>query len=248
MIFIVFLYGIVFGSFLNVCIYRIPNEESIVRGRSHCPKCNHKLSWIDLIPIVSFLTLKGKCRYCKAKVSPRYPLIESFTGILVVLIYIRYGITFEFFKYFTLTLFLIVIAFIDYDTTDVYTSVIYTGIGFGMIFIILGKVMYSYSILNYLIAVLIGLGVIGGICLFIGGMGTGDIEIAVLCGIYLGWKLEIAFILFSFIIGGIFAVTLIITKKKKKTDYIPLGPSLALGAYLVIIIGENLITRLSGLG
>ena len=108
--------------------------------------------------------------------------------------------------------------------------------------------MYSYTILNYLIAVLIGLGVIGGICLFTGGMGTGDIEIAVLCGIYLGWKLEIAFILFSFIIGGIFAVTLIITKKKKKTDYIPLGPSLALGAYLVIIIGENLITRLSGLG
>jgi leader peptidase (prepilin peptidase)/N-methyltransferase len=237
MVFIVFLYGIVIGSFLNVCIYRIPNNESLISPPSHCGNCNTRLKWKDLIPIGSYLWLKGGCRYCHSKISMRYPLVEGLTGILLVGVYLRYGMAVNFFKYSLLTIFLIVIALIDYDTTDVYSSVVYSGMVVGIIFIIIEATIYSHSISNYVIGGLIGLGVIGLIYLLTGGMGIGDIEIAVLIGLFLGWKLEIYFLLISFIIGGAIAVTLIALKKKSKNEYIPLGPSLAIGAYIVLIIG-----------
>ena len=244
---IIFIYGIVIGSFLNVCIYRIPKGESIVLPPSHCGNCNHRLGWLDLMPILSYLSLKGKCRYCGQKISLRYPGVELLTGLLLVGIYMRYGLGFNFFKYGILTLFLIVIALIDFDTTDVYSCVVYPGIAIGVMFIILEKVIYSAGMGNYIAGAAIGFLIIGGIYLLTGGFGAGDIEIAVLCGVFLGWKLEIYFILLSFILGGIVGVTLIIMKKKSKTDYMPLGPSLAMGAYLVMIMGEELILRLIGL-
>jgi leader peptidase (prepilin peptidase)/N-methyltransferase len=241
MSFVIFLYGIVIGSFLNVCIYRIPNNQSLITPPSHCGNCDTRLKWRDLIPIGSYLWLKGKCRYCNSKISMRYPLVEGLTGILLVGIYLRYGIGISFFKYSILTLFLIVIALIDYDTTDVYSSVVYSGMAVGIVFIIIEAIGYSHSISSYIIGGLIGFGVIGSIYILTGGMGVGDIEIAVLCGLFLGWKLEIYFLLISFIIGGVTAVTLMALKKKSKDEYIPLGPSLAIGAYMVIIIGEKYI-------
>lgn len=247
MVFIILLYGIIIGSFLNVCIYRIPAGESIVLPPSHCGRCNHRLGWRDLIPILSYLLLKGKCRYCGQKISLRYPGVELLTGLLLVGIYMRYGLGFNFFKYAVLTLFLIVIALIDYDTTDVYSCVVYPGIAIGIIFSILEIVVYSAGVGNYITGAAIGLVIIGGIYLLTGGFGAGDIEIAVLCGIFLGWKLEIYFILLSFIIGGAIGTILIFTKKKSKTDYMPLGPSLAIGAYMALIMGETVISRLIGL-
>lgn len=244
---IIFIYGIVIGSFLNVCIYRIPNEESIVLPSSHCGSCNHRLGWLDLVPVLSYICLRGKCRYCGQKISLRYPMVEVLTGFLLVGIYFRYGLTFHFFKYGILTLFLIVIALIDYDTTDVYSCVVYPGIAVGIIFAILERVIYSGSLGNYIIGAAIGFVIIGGIYILTGGFGAGDIEIAVLCGVFLGWKLEIYFILIAFIIGGAIGITLILMKKKSKTDYMPLGPSLAMGAYIALIIGERMILRLSGL-
>lgn len=244
---IIFIYGIVIGSFLNVCIYRIPNEESIVLPPSSCGSCNHRLGWMDLVPVLSYLCLKGKCRYCGKKISLRYPGVELLTGLLLVGIYFRYGLTFDFFKYGILTLFLIVIALIDYDTTDVYSCIVYPGIAVGIIFAILERVMYSGSLGNYIIGGAIGFVIIGGIYLLTGGFGAGDIEIAVLCGVFLGWKLEIYFILIAFIIGGAMGITLILAKKKSKTDYMPLGPSLAIGAYIALLMGETLIMRLLGL-
>lgn len=244
---IIFIYGVVIGSFLNVCIYRIPNEESIVLPPSHCGSCNHRLGWLDLVPVLSYTFLKGKCRYCNEKISLRYPGVEVLTGLLLVGIYFRYGLTFEFFKYGVLTLFLIVIALIDYDTTDVYSCVVYPGIALGIIFAILERVLYSAGFGNYIIGAIIGLVIIGGIYLLTGGFGAGDIEIAVLCGVFLGWKLQIYFILISFIIGGFIGITLIAIKKKSKTDYMPLGPSLAIGAYIAFFMGEAVIMRLIGL-
>ncbi|MEG2018174.1 MAG: A24 family peptidase, partial [Clostridium sp.] len=149
--------------------------------------------------------------------------------------------------YGVLTLFLIVIALIDYDTTDVYSCVVYPGVAIGIIFVILERIIYSGSLVNYVAAVGIGLFIIGGIYLLTGGFGAGDIEIAVLCGVFLGWKLEIYFILISFIIGGAIGITLIAMKKKSKTDYMPLGPSLAIGAYIALLMGETVIMRLIGL-
>lgn len=244
---IIFIYGIVIGSFLNVCIYRIPKGESIVLPPSHCGRCNHRLGWLDLMPILSYIYLKGRCRYCGEKISFRYLGVELLTGLLLVGVYITYGLGFNFFKYAILTLFLIVIALIDYDTTNVYSCVVYPGIALGAVFAILERVIFSAGMGSYIAGAAIGLVIIGGIYLLTGGFGAGDIEIAVLCGVFLGWQLEIYFILLSFIIGGAIGIILILMKKKSKTDYMPLGPSLAIGAYIVVLMGEELILRLIGL-
>lgn len=244
MIFLVFIFAVTIGSFLNVCIYRIPAEKSIVNPPSSCGSCGRELSWMDLFPILSYLFLGGKCRYCKSKVSLRYPLVEFITGILICILYIKFGLTYKFFKYSVMTLFLIVIALIDFDTTDVYSIITYPILIIGAIFVLVESIGISSGVKGYLLNVFNGmLGaiicacVIGGICYFIGGMGEGDIEIAAIGGIFIGWELSIFMLLFSFIIGGILGVILILSKKKKKTDYIPFGPSIAIAIYLVILLG-----------
>ena len=244
---IIFIYGITLGSFLNVCIYRIPNNESILRPPSHCGRCNKKLGWKDLIPIFSYIIIKGRCRYCNDSIPIRYPIVEFLTGILLVCIYIRYGLTFNFFKYVVLTLFLIIIAFIDYDTMYVYSCIVYTGIIVGIVFIIFDVLIYDSNLLNYVLGAFLGFIVMGTIYALTGGIGLGDVEIAMLCGLYIGWKLEIYFIILSFIIGGVIGSIMIFTRKKLKSDYIPLGPSLAVGAYFSLIIGENLISIFMGI-
>ncbi|MGL4741569.1 MAG: prepilin peptidase [Sarcina sp.] len=250
MVLIVFIFAITIGSFLNVCIYRIPEERSIVNPPSSCGFCGHKLSWLDLFPIISYIFLKGKCRYCKEKVSFRYPLVEFMTGALISLLYLRYGFGYEFFKFSILTFFLIVIALIDYDTTDVYSVTTIPGIVIGMLLVIYETIIVSNGVEDFIKKLFIGcLGalicwaVIAGICYFTGGMGAGDIEIAVLGGIFIGWELSIFMILISFIIGGFLGGILILSKKKKKTDYIPFGPSIAISIYLVIMLGITYINE-----
>lgn len=250
MIFLVFIFAIIIGSFLNVCIYRIPAEKSVVNPPSSCGSCNHRLNALDLVPILSYLFLRGKCRYCGEKVSIRYLLVEFFTGVLICLIYIRYGFTYLFLKYSILTFFLIVIALIDYDTTDVYSVTTIPGIILGFVFVAFESLNGCTGVVNYLgnfaqlsLGGLIAFALIGAICYFTGGMGEGDIEIAVLGGIFIGWKLTIFMLLFSFIIGGFFGIILILTKKKKKTDYVPFGPSIAISIFLVFESGIEFINN-----
>ena len=250
MLFFVFVFAVTIGSFLNVCIYRIPAEKSIVNPPSSCGSCNHQLGWKDLFPIFSYLFLGGKCRYCGAKVSFRYPFIEFMTGVLVTIVYLKFGMGYEFLKYAILVLFLIVIAMIDYDTTDVYSVTTMPVIVIGTIFVLLesfnGSLGFTDSIKKFFIGILgaiICAVVIGAICYFTGGMGEGDIEIAVLGGVFLGWQLSIFMILFSFIIGAVIGGLLILTKKKKRTDYMPFGPSIAISIYVVLILGMEFIER-----
>ncbi|MGL5615360.1 MAG: prepilin peptidase [Sarcina sp.] len=250
MTFLVFLYGIVIGSFLNVCIYRIPAEKSIVRPPSACGNCNTTLKWKDLIPVVSYLSVAGKCRYCREKISLRYPLIEILTGVLITGLFFKYGLTYEFFKFAILVLVLIVIAFIDYDTTDVYSITTIPIIITGILLILLENLGISVTITEYIKNVALGLSgglvaaaVIAFICYAIGGMGEGDIEIAAMIGVFIGLKMTIFFILLSFIIGGIYGVILIITKLKSKNDYIAFGPSLAMAAYVTILLGNEFISK-----
>lgn len=250
MAFIVFIYGIVIGSFLNVCIYRIPAEKSIVRPASACGSCERTLSWKDLVPILSYMFLKGKCRYCGEKVSMRYPLVEFLTGISLVVLYLRYGLSYSFFKFAILTIVLIVIALIDFDTTDVYSVTTIPFIVLVIVFILMENVGVSTGITEYIKNVFLGASggifgalVIGAICYFTGGMGEGDIEIAALIGLFIGFKLTIFMILLSFIIGGLFGGFLILSKKKSKSDYIAFGPSLAMAAYATIIFGTEFVSK-----
>lgn len=240
MLIYIFIISLCIGSFLNVCIYRIPKGESIVNPPSHCGNCGTRLKSLDLIPVLSYIFLKGKCRYCGEKISFRYALIELITGVLITAVYIENGLSYTFIKYSVLVILLIVIGMIDFDTTDVYFKTTLTGIILGMVFLIYGHFL-GYGIMDFIFGAAAGGGAIALIILLTRGMGWGDAEICLLCGLFLGFKLT-AFMLFSsFIIGGITGILLIALKIKSRKDYIPFGPSIALGAIAAILFGDKLI-------
>lgn len=233
--------GLLIGSFLNVCIYRIPRGESIAFPPSHCTNCDNKIMWYDLIPVLSYIFLRGKCRHCKEKISIRYPIIELITGVLFGALYIEYGLGFSLIKFLVLVCLIIVIGMIDLDTTDIYLSTTLTGIIIGCVFIAFNWYTGS-EVLTYVYGGLIGGGVIAAIILLTHGMGWGDFELCLLIGLYLGFKLTIVMLFFSFIIGGLMGVLLIAAKKKTRKDYIPFGPSIALSCIFVMLFGEKILS------
>lgn len=238
---IVLIYGLIIGSFLNVCIYRIPLNQSIAYPPSNCPSCNSQLKWKDLMPVISYIILKGKCRYCGEKISIRYPMQELFTAIVFLFTYYNFGFTLYFFKFVILFCFLIVISNIDIKHQDVYIVTTIPAIAIGVAFAIVEQCFSVGSIINYLIGGLIAAGVIALIVYITGAMGEGDIEIAGLCGIFLGWKLTIVMMILAFVTGGVIGIVLIATKVKGRKDYIAFGPFLALGTTLAIFFGNLII-------
>lgn len=237
----VFLVGLFIGSFLNVCIYRIPRGESIAFPPSHCTCCNTRLNFFDLFPVLSYLFLKGKCRYCGEKISPRYAIFELLTAVMFLAIYLTFGLTITTLKYLILVSFLIVIGMIDYDTTDVYSITTYSGIAVGVIFIFINYFM-GLQVKPYIYGGILAGATIALIIIFTGGMGWGDFEIALMCGLYLGFEKSIVLLFSSFIIGGVVGAFLILTKKKTKNDYIPFGPSIASAALFTLLFGERIIS------
>ncbi|WP_294406895.1 A24 family peptidase [uncultured Clostridium sp.] len=233
--------GLVIGSFLNVCIYRIPREESISYPPSHCASCNHKLRPLDLIPLISFLCLKGRCRYCGEKISIRYPLIEALNCVLYLVVYMRYGFTIFTIKLCILTSLLIVIGLIDYNTQDVYTSTTLFGVIVGVIFIAVQYFIYKEGAADLILGGVAGALIIGAIVVLTGGMGEGDIEIAGMCGLFLGVKLMLLALFISVVIGGITGIIILALKLKDKKDAMAFGPCIAIGALISILLGNVLI-------
>ena len=233
--------GLVVGSFLNVCIYRIPREESISYPPSHCGSCNHELEPLDLIPLISYIFLRGKCRHCKEKISLRYPVIESFNCILYLMIYMKYGLSIFTIKFCILASLLIVIGLIDYNTQNVYTSTTLFGLIIGLIFIAIQYFIYKESVSNLFIGGLIGTLIIGAIVFFTGGMGEGDIEIAGVCGLFIGTKLILLTLFLSVMIGGIIGIVILALKLKDKKDSIAFGPFIAMGTIICTLHGEEII-------
>jgi leader peptidase (prepilin peptidase)/N-methyltransferase len=236
----IFLFGLLFGSFFNVCIYRIPREESIAYPPSHCTSCSTRLKPLDLIPVLSYLFLGRKCRYCGEKISSRYAIIEALTGVVFLLIYLKYGLTFVTLKYITLACFLIVIGMIDFDTTDVYSVTTYGGIAVGIISIAAGYYL-GYEVKTYILGAVLAGGVIAAIILLTRGMGWGDFEICLMCGLYIGMGNSLVMLMLSFIIGAVSGVILILTKKKSRKDYIPFGPYIAIAAIITMLVGDKII-------
>lgn len=235
-----FILGCVIGSFLNVCIYRIPKGESVVYPPSHCTNCNTKIRWYDLVPILSWGMLKGKCRGCKEKISIRYPIVEFFTGLTFLLVFLKYGLSLDTLKFIILSLFLILIGLIDYDTTDVYTFTTWSGIIIGGIFVVISY-FYLGQASTYIYGALLGGGVITIIILLTGGMGWGDAEICALSGVFLGFSNTIFMLFSSFIFGGIIGGILILTGKKGRKEVIPFGPFIALATIFTILYGTNIL-------
>lgn len=238
---IIFVLGLLIGSFLNVCTYRIPREESIAYPPSHCTSCNNRIESYDLIPVISYILLKGKCRHCGEKISIKYPLIELSTGIIFTAIYFKYGFSLKLLKFLVLTSFLIVIGIIDYNTTDVYLETTLSGVIAGLIFLGINYYL-KLPVKTYIIGALIGGGVVSIIILITGAIGWGDAEICVLGGLYLGMRLTILMLFLSVVIGGSVGTVLIFLKKKSKKDYMPLGPSISVSTIICVLLGEKILT------
>lgn len=239
---IIFLLGLIIGSFLNVCIFRIMEEESIIFPLSHCKSCSIKLKVKDLLPIISFLSLRGKCRYCKQKISIQYPLVEAVTGILFVIIYLKFGLSLEFLKFISLTSILLVIGIIDYKTQYVYSSVIMTGLGFGIIFLAITFITNGkLELISIFMSAFIPAFILALIILTTSGMGWGDVEIVFMIGIFLELKLNILSLFISIILAGTYAIYLLIFKKRDKKQAIAFGPYIATSAFITFLFGNQIL-------
>lgn len=237
--FFIFIFGTFIGSFLGVIIYRLPRNESIIRGRSHCDHCKKSLTPFDLIPVFSFLFLKGRCRYCKTKLSWFYPLVEIVTGTLFVLAALYVGsITVELFYYFFIISSLIVLFFIDLKHGILPFSVIVSATVVAFVYLLLNT---PYMILNNLLA---GLGAfLFFLLLFLGtrgrGMGFGDVIFVFFMGLFLGFPNIVVGLYIAFISGAVVSLILVALKLKKlKGGIIPFGPFLVLGTLCALFWGK----------
>lgn len=236
---IIVLLGLAIGSFLNVCIYRIPEKKSIAFPPSHCPSCKHNLSVVELIPVLGYLLNKGRCRYCGAKISLQYPLVELITGLAFLLLFNKFLISVDFLKYAVLTSLLIVITFIDLERQEIPDELIIFGL-------IAGLLINLYHIKAHMIIGILGFILGGGLFLIIamvtsGAMGGGDIKLMAVLGLFFGWKYIIMIALFSFIIGAVVSLLLVAFKKKGRKDFIPFGPFIATAAIAVIFFGPEIL-------
>ncbi len=269
LVFLLFILGLSIGSFLNVLIDRIPNDESPFKGRSYCDKCKKTLKWYDSIPLISYLYLKGRCRYCRSHISFYYPLVEIVTGVMFVIAFAYvyglqstdYSLPFSTFNsqlsIFIYSLFIlssfIVIFFTDLKYGIIPDKIVYSSTVISFLYLIpfgfaQGELNTKYLILGSLLS---GLGAFGFfLALFLitkgKGMGFGDVKLAFLIGIILGFpKIIVAFYL-AFLTGALVGSILIIWGKKKlKGGTIPFGPFLIIGAVLSLFFGEKIIHLVS---
>lgn len=237
--FVSFILGTVIGSFLNVCIYRLPRKESIISPPSHCPSCNESIAWYDNVPIFGWLMLKGKCRKCGNPISAEYPIVEFVTGLMFLLTYLRYGLS----PYLPLFLILfsafLVIAFIDFKHQIIPDMITLPGIAVG--------IAASFA-LNHITpkGSIIGLLVGGGLFFLIallsrGGMGGGDIKLMAMIGTFVGWPGVAVTTMIGSTLGAIIGIALMILGKKGRKSQIPFGPFLVIGAVIYILWGGHII-------
>ena len=237
--FILLILGLIIGSFLNVVIYRLPNNKSIVSPPSSCGSCGHRLGALDLVPVLSYIFLKGKCRHCGERISIRYPLVELLTGGLFALLFWRFGLSFDFVRFAVLSCILVSAAFIDIDHRIIPDKLNLFGIVTGLVFIFLPD---SLTIKNALLGLVVG----GGLLLLVavisrGAMGGGDIKLFAVIGLFLGLEKTIVALFLTFLLGGIAGIILIATKIKSRKDYIPFGPFIGIGAFIAIMWYNQLI-------
>jgi leader peptidase (prepilin peptidase) / N-methyltransferase len=242
---LILIFGSFIGSFLNVCIYRLPRNKSIILPNSFCTFCEKPIKFYDNIPIISYLLLKGKCRQCGARISIRYPLVEIATAFLFYLIYKRCGLSFEFLVQIIFVSLLIVISFIDFDYKIIPDILSVGGLIIGLVLSFFRKPLFFYQ--DALYGVLIGAGIFYGIFFIYRfftkneGMGNGDIKLLGMIGAFCGTK----GVLFSLILGsflGTFVGIFIMLIKGKDIKYaIPFGPFLSLSALIFLFHGNGFI-------
>ena len=236
---VVFLYGIVIGSFLNVCIYRIPLKESLSKERSHCMKCGYRLRWYDLVPLFSYLFLGGRCRKCKEHISAQYPIIEGLNGVLYVLVFTLNGWSIDSVIYCLLTSTLIVLSVIDFRTNEI-------PVGLNLFILALGLIHIWFHLgdwVTYVISLFAVSSVMGILCWILGGklIRRDDVLFMGTSGFLLGWH----FIVLACLVGCIlYALTYGIGKAVSENRHrLTMGPCLAIGIWIAMIWETDILNR-----
>lgn len=247
----IFLFGAVVGSFLNVCIYRLPAGKSIVFPPSACTSCDTPIRWYDNIPIFGWLALRGRCRACQTPISKQYPVVELLNGLLTLALFAKFGPSLTFALLWLFCCALVVITFIDLEHQIIPDVISLPGIIIGFIS---SFILPWHSWSNSLIGIVAG----GGVLLVVAygyeflakkeGMGGGDIKLLAMMGAFLGWR-AVPFILFAAsLVGSVIGISLMVAQKKDSKLAIPFGPFLAFGAVLYIFYGKQIIFWYLGLG
>jgi leader peptidase (prepilin peptidase)/N-methyltransferase len=235
---LVILFGLLIGSFLNVVIYRLPAGESVVRPGSRCVACGHHLGARDLVPVLSWLWLKGRCRHCGDKISIRYPAIELLTALAFLLVYLQWGISFMTLSGWILTFILITCAAIDYDQGLIPNRITYPGL-------ILALFLSGFTV--GVPSAFLGALLYGGILLLTailssGGMGGGDIKLAAVIGAFGGLPASVLAFILTSLLGGVWAGYLVISRKGGRKSEVKFGPFLAMGGWPALVYGPDLIS------
>ena len=240
----VFAYGAIIGSFLNVCIARLPDGRSIVRPPSHCPKCQSFLAWYDNVPILSYLVLGGRCRTCRVHISGIYPAVEVLTGALAVALFLRLGPTLAFAGYFAFAAALVVITFVDLDHQLIPDVISLPGIVVGLAFSLVSPLVTP---LDAALGVLAGGGTLLAVAwlykTFRGqeGMGGGDVKLLAMISAFLGWQSIFVTLFVGSVIGSIIGVGLMLYQRADTKLAIPFGPFLAGGALVYLFWGDRIL-------
>ncbi len=288
-----FVLGSVVGSFLNVCIARLPEGKSLVWPGSHCPKCGSPIRWFDNIPVISFILLRGRCRTCGLSISWQYPLVELLTACLFLLLVQKFTNLLALAIYIIFTCALVVITFVDFRhyiiPNEISIPGIFVGLALSLVparlagdqlvltrmtsspflrnlilrFSLIGPehlakynhvIQFLTPFLDSLIGCITGAGLLylaGWFSILVfkkEGMGFGDVKLLAMVGAFLGWKLALMTIMVGSVMGAGVGVTLIFLKLKTRADYIPFGPYLALGSFLSLMWGEQLLSLYVGFG
>ena len=238
------IFGALIGSFLNVCIFRLPKEESIVWPGSHCPHCKNPIKYYDNIPLISYLLLGGRCRHCRGPISFQYPLVEGITALSSLILFMKFGPSLSYLFYFLFVAALILVTVIDLYHQIIPDVISLPGIGVGLLTsLMIPQVTFLSSL---------GGALLGGGGLFLvatlyqwlfkrEGMGGGDVKLLAMIGAFLGWKAVILTILLGSLIGSIIGISLMILKGKDFKYAIPFGPFLSMGAVIALFYQDGII-------
>ncbi len=237
------LFGIAVGSFLNVCIDRLAGGESLLFPASRCASCHHRLTIKDLIPVFSYLWLRGRCRYCQAPLPRRLLWVEIGTGVLFSYLYWYYGLSAELAVAAVYCCLFLIIMVIDLEHGIIPNKIVYPAMAVALVIsVLLSQTRTVPGIVEAAIGGGIGLGLFLLIVLVSkGGMGWGDVKLAALIGLVTGFPLVFVALLLAVILGGLVAVILLLFKLKKRKEGIPFAPYLSLGAIITLLFGSNIL-------
>jgi leader peptidase (prepilin peptidase) / N-methyltransferase len=241
--------GLCVGSFLNVCIYRLPRGGSLVRPRSRCPGCESDLRWYDNIPVVSYVILLGRCRRCRSRINPRYPIVELLTAAVFVLHYLVFGPTALLAVRVAFACAMIVLFAIDLEHQILPNAITLPGLAAGLVL----SLAFPPGVFDAVLGALVG----GGVLWLIGeayfrytgqeGMGGGDVKMLAMIGAFLGWKLVLVTLVLSSFAGSLIGVLLLVLRRGGLKQALPYGTFLALGALFASLYGEAVVEWYTGL-